>query len=95
LLGARHNLPGLLHCAKPTSVWEEDTMTELLHLGDSYLREFHASVVAQSNQAVRLDRTVFYPGGAGQRRLDARVRRLAYWAYEGCLILAYLVAFRL
>jgi hypothetical protein len=66
LLGARHNLPGLLRCAKPTSVWEEDTMTELLHLGDSYLREFHASVVVQSNQAVRLDRTVFYPGGAGQ-----------------------------
>jgi Ser-tRNA(Ala) deacylase AlaX len=41
-------------------------MTELLHMEDSYLREFHASVVAQSNQTVRLDRTVFYPGGGGQ-----------------------------
>jgi Ser-tRNA(Ala) deacylase AlaX len=41
-------------------------MTELLHLEDSYLREFDASVVAQSGQAVRLDRTVFYPGGGGQ-----------------------------
>jgi misacylated tRNA(Ala) deacylase len=41
-------------------------MTELLHLEDSYLCEFDASVVAQSGQTVRLDRTVFYPGGGGQ-----------------------------
>lgn len=42
------------------------TVTELLHMEDSYLREFDARVVDQSGQAVRLDRTVFYPGGGGQ-----------------------------
>ena len=41
-------------------------MTELLHLEDSYLRECDASVVVQSGQAVKLDRTVFYPSGGGQ-----------------------------
>lgn len=41
-------------------------MTELLHMHDSYLREFDASVIAESGQAVRLDRTAFYPGGGGQ-----------------------------
>lgn len=41
-------------------------MTELLHMEDSYLREFDASVVAQNDQSVRLDRTAFYPGGGGQ-----------------------------
>ena len=44
----------------------EDPMTELLHLEDSYLREFDACVVAQRGQAVVLDRTAFYPGGGGQ-----------------------------
>lgn len=44
----------------------EERMTELLHLEDSYLREFDASVVAQRSQAVVLDRTAFYPGGGGQ-----------------------------
>jgi len=41
-------------------------MTELLHLDDSYLREFDASVVAEASQSVALDRTAFYPGGGGQ-----------------------------
>jgi misacylated tRNA(Ala) deacylase len=41
-------------------------MTELLHMKDSYLREFDASVLAQRGQAVRLDCTAFYPGGGGQ-----------------------------
>lgn len=41
-------------------------MSELTYLEDSYLREFDASVVAQSSQAVGLDRTAFYPGGGGQ-----------------------------
>jgi Ser-tRNA(Ala) deacylase AlaX len=41
-------------------------MTELLHLNDSYLREFDASVVTHTGQSVALDRTAFYPGGGGQ-----------------------------
>ncbi|OLD44593.1 MAG: hypothetical protein AUI83_17060 [Armatimonadetes bacterium 13_1_40CM_3_65_7] len=41
-------------------------MTELLYLHDSYLREFDATVEAQSGQAVSLDRTSFYVGGGGQ-----------------------------
>ncbi len=41
-------------------------MTELLHMEDSYVREFDSSVVALIGQVVRLDRTAFYPGGGGQ-----------------------------
>lgn len=41
-------------------------MTELLHMNDSYLREFDARVTAQDNLAVVLDCTAFYPGGGGQ-----------------------------
>jgi Ser-tRNA(Ala) deacylase AlaX len=41
-------------------------MTELLYLDDSYVREFHASVVAEGSQAVALGRTAFYPGEGGQ-----------------------------
>lgn len=41
-------------------------MTELLYLQDSYLKEFDARVVATAENAVELDRTVFYPRGGGQ-----------------------------
>jgi Ser-tRNA(Ala) deacylase AlaX len=45
---------------------DKETMTELLHMNDSYLREFDALVVAQDSPAIRLDRTAFFPGGGGQ-----------------------------
>jgi misacylated tRNA(Ala) deacylase len=41
-------------------------VTEVLFLGDSYLREFEAVVVELSGREVILDRTAFYPGGGGQ-----------------------------
>jgi len=43
-------------------------MTDLLYQTDSYLKEFHASVlsVLLEERAVLLDRTAFYPGGGGQ-----------------------------
>lgn len=41
-------------------------MTELLYLHDSYLREFDATVEAQSGQTVSLDRTAFFVAGGGQ-----------------------------
>jgi misacylated tRNA(Ala) deacylase len=41
-------------------------MTELLHLTDSYLREFTATVVDITEDGVVLDRTAFYPEGGGQ-----------------------------
>lgn len=42
-------------------------MTDLLYLGDSYLRAFDATVVDVTPEgAVVLDRTAFYPGGGGQ-----------------------------
>jgi misacylated tRNA(Ala) deacylase len=43
-------------------------MTEFLYPTDSYLREFSAVVAAlhESEPAVALDRTAFYPGGGGQ-----------------------------
>lgn len=41
-------------------------MTELLHLSDSYLREFEATVTAVKEGGVVLDRTAFYPRGGGQ-----------------------------
>lgn len=43
-------------------------MTELLYQTDSYLQEFDANVIAvlDSERAVVLDRTAFYPGGGGQ-----------------------------
>jgi misacylated tRNA(Ala) deacylase len=41
-------------------------MTELLHLSDSYLREFSATVVEAGEDGVVLDRTAFYPQGGGQ-----------------------------
>jgi misacylated tRNA(Ala) deacylase len=41
-------------------------MTELLHLSDSYLRDFEATVRAVVQDGVVLDRTAFYPQGGGQ-----------------------------
>ena len=41
-------------------------MTELLHLTDSYLREFEATVLEVEGSKVILDRTAFYPQGGGQ-----------------------------
>ena len=41
-------------------------MTEELFRSDSYLRECDATVVAVADNAVTLDRTVFYPLGGGQ-----------------------------
>ena len=41
-------------------------MTELLHMSDSYLKEFEARVVRTGNGYVVLDRTAFYPLGGGQ-----------------------------
>lgn len=41
-------------------------MTDLLHLSDSYLREFQATVVGIGDGGVILDRTAFYPQGGGQ-----------------------------
>jgi len=40
--------------------------TELLYLTDAFTREFVAEVVGVDNDAVRLNRTAFYPGGGGQ-----------------------------
>lgn len=42
------------------------TATELLYLDDAYLTEFEATVIAVRDDAVALDRTVFYPTGGGQ-----------------------------
>lgn len=41
-------------------------MTTLLHLDDSYLREFTATVTAVDEDGVVLDQTAFYPTGGGQ-----------------------------
>ena len=42
-------------------------MTELLYLGDSYLKEFQARVTGVTEDgAVILDQTAFFPGGGGQ-----------------------------
>ena len=35
--------------------------TDLLYLGDAYLREFEATVEAVEDGRVRLDRTALYP----------------------------------
>jgi misacylated tRNA(Ala) deacylase len=41
-------------------------VTDLVYLRDSYLREIDAVVVDRRDDAVALDRTVFYPTGGGQ-----------------------------
>ncbi len=43
-------------------------MTDLLYQTDSYLQTFDAGITAidETNRAVLLDRTAFYPGGGGQ-----------------------------
>jgi len=41
-------------------------VTDLLYLSDAYLREMDAAVVDRRDDAVALDRTVFYPTGGGQ-----------------------------
>lgn len=41
-------------------------MSELLYLTDAYIKEFEATVTAQVDGGVALDRTAFYPGGGGQ-----------------------------
>ena len=40
--------------------------TELLYLVDAYLKEFDAKVVEVRENAIALDRTIFYPTGGGQ-----------------------------
>ena len=42
------------------------TMTDLLYLEDSYLKEFQARVTELAEDGVVLDRTAFYAGGGGQ-----------------------------
>jgi misacylated tRNA(Ala) deacylase len=41
-------------------------MTELLHMSDNYLREFHAVVESAGEDYVVLNRSAFYPEGGGQ-----------------------------
>ena len=41
-------------------------MTEILCYGDSYLKQFEATVTELTPRGVVLDRTAFYPGGGGQ-----------------------------
>ena len=41
-------------------------MTDLLFNVDSYSKEFDANFLAVNDNAVKLDRTLFYPGGGGQ-----------------------------
>jgi len=40
--------------------------TRRLYYGDSYLREFHARVLAEEGRRVYLDETAFYPASGGQ-----------------------------
>lgn len=43
-----------------------DGMTEKLYLTDSYMKEFEAKVTMIESNAVKLDRTAFFPAGGGQ-----------------------------
>lgn len=40
-------------------------MTELLYQTDSYLKELECTVTGIEDDAVILDKTIFYPGGGG------------------------------
>ena len=63
--------------------------TELLYLVDAYLAEFDAKVIDVRENAVALDRTIFYPTGGGQpndtgeisgaRVTDVRKEGLLVW----------------
>jgi misacylated tRNA(Ala) deacylase len=57
-------------------------MTEELFRSDSYLRECDATVVAVTDNAVTLDRTVFYPLGGGQPGDTGTMR----WDSGNCVI---------
>lgn len=48
-------------------------MTEILFRDDSYLKECEATVVAADDEAIVLDRTVFYPMGGGQPGDSGRI----------------------
>jgi Ser-tRNA(Ala) deacylase AlaX len=41
-------------------------VTELLYLRDAYATSVRATVTAVADDAIALDRTVFYPTGGGQ-----------------------------
>ena len=65
-------------------------MTDLLFHGDSYLREFEATVSAAVEDGVVLDRTAFYAGGGGNpaipgywRSKDRSTRSSASGGQEG------------
>ena len=71
-------------------------MTELLYTFDSYLKEFEAVVekLDEENNAVVLDKTVFYPGGGGQphdtgvidvddrQLLVHKVKKIGEWVFH-------------
>ena len=64
-------------------------VTELLYLVDAYLAEFDAKVIDVRENAIALDRTIFYPTGGGQpndtgeiagvRVTDVRKEGLLVW----------------
>jgi len=53
-------------------------MTELLYQTDSSLREFEAEVIDTVSGGVILNRTAFFPGGAGNLTTSAG------WSSLGC-----------
>jgi len=59
-------LPALGHNPAPGHNTVEAMETELLYLDDAYLKTVEAVVVDRRDDAVALDRTIFYPTGGGQ-----------------------------